>query len=134
MVTTHPMVIPPAKYKIFFTAGSLLRPSAGKMELAMIGVMMENNRPQKLAIPLAVPRTDVGKTSGVQPYNTALNMLWKKYSIALSPILEACPFARLNRIMETPISADEKIIVSLRPIVGNLVIRAARATATIPGA
>lgn len=100
----------------------------------MIGVMIEKSRPQKLAMPLAVPRTEVGKTSGVQPYKTALNILWKKYSIVFSPMLEACPFARLKRMIETPISADDTIMVSLRPIHGNFVIRAARATATIPGA
>lgn len=41
---------------------------------AISGLKILNNLPQKLATPLAVPRTGAGKASGVHPYRTALNI------------------------------------------------------------
>lgn len=47
---------------------------------AIKGDTIENNLPQKEATPDAVPRMGAGNASGVQPYNTALNMLARNQS------------------------------------------------------
>lgn len=70
-------------------------------------------------MPHAVPLIGAGKASGVHPYSTALNMLWKKYSITLKPMLLAAEFTELNKKMEIPIMAELITMVHLRPTAGT---------------
>jgi len=114
---------------------------------------MPKRRPQKDANPEPVPRTGAGKTSGVHPYNTALNIDWKKlhlvslfinqrgcrdlrqtyYSIMLRPMLAGCVLTAEKTKIETAISAAEISMVSWRPKTGTLYIIEPRTTATMPG-
>jgi hypothetical protein len=55
---------------------------------------MPKRRPQKDASPDPVPRTGAGKTSGVHPYSTALNMDWKK----LGDVLVGFGIPRIDQI------------------------------------
>lgn len=66
----------------------------------------------------AVPLIGAGNTSGVQPYGTALNMDWKKYSMRLSPTLLAAVLIVLKMKMEMAMSAEERTMVYLRPTCG----------------
>lgn len=51
-------------------------PVRNKSHLPINGATTLLSLPQKLASPLADPRTDAGNASGVHPYNIALNELW----------------------------------------------------------
>jgi hypothetical protein len=99
----------------------------------MSGLIIPNSLPQKLAIPQAVPRMGAGNASGVHPYKTALNIDWKKYSIALRPMLLAVELTALNTKMDMPIIAAETTIVHLRPNCGVRQSRAPKRTPTTPG-
>lgn len=100
---------------------------------AIKGLKMENNLPQQLAIPLAVPLTSAGNASGVQPYKTELNMDWKKYSMTLRPTLAGWVSIAAKRKNDVAIKRDEKIMAHRLPTRGTLTMRAPRLTATIPG-
>jgi hypothetical protein len=79
MPSTAPSVTPPARYSTFCAPlGSAFMPPGGRRLCAVRGAIIPKRRPQKDASPEPVPRTGAGKTSGVQPYSTALNMDWKK--------------------------------------------------------
>jgi len=117
VVSTHPRLTPPAKYNTELMSLPPSGPPAYKW-FAMIGLTIPKSLPQKLAMPQAVPRIGAGNASGVQPYSTALNMDWKKYSMTLKPMLEAAELTALNRKMLTPIKADEMTMVHLRPTLG----------------
>lgn len=129
---TQPKVTPPAKYRTELMSLSPEAPPAYKC-CAISGLMIPNNRPQKLAMPHAVPLIGAGKASGVHPYKTALNMDWKKYSIMLKPMLEAAELTLLKRKMDAAISADEATMVHLRPIRGARYERVPRSTPKTPG-
>jgi hypothetical protein len=116
VVITHPSVTPPAKYNTLLMSLPLSPPAYSRC--AISGLTIPNNLPQKLAIPQAVPLIGAGKASGVQPYRTALNMLWKKYSMTLNPMFEAALLTELKRKMEMLIISDEKTMVYLRPTRG----------------
>ena len=96
------------------------------------GAMMAKRRPQKLATPAAVPRIDAGNASGVHPYKTALNMLWKKYSIAFNPTLDASVLTVANRKRDVPIRAEEPTIAHLRPTRGAPYMNAPSKTPGMP--
>lgn len=85
---------------------------------AISGLKILNSLPQKLATPLAVPLTLAGNASGVHPYSTALNMLWKKYSMVLRPMLEACVLTAAKRNRERDIRREESSMAYLRPTWG----------------
>lgn len=55
-----------------------------------------------------------GNASGVHPYSTALNILWKKYSIALSAMLDAAVLMVLKAKMESDMRSADSIMVCLR--------------------
>lgn len=112
-VMTQPSVTPPAKYNTLFAS---FPPPLPYKCCAINGLTIPNNLPQKLAKPHAVPLIGAGNASGVQPYKTALNMLWKKYSMTFSPMLLAAEFTVLKTKMEVAIRAADIIIVYLRPM------------------
>jgi hypothetical protein len=94
---------------------------------------MPNNLPQKLAKPHAVPLIGAGNASGVQPYSTALNIDWKKYSMTLSPMLLAALLTVLKTKMEMPMSAEEITMVYLRPKRGVRYMIVPSKTPRMPG-
>lgn len=88
--------------------------------------------PQNDAMPHAVPLMGAAKASGVQPYKTALKIVWKKldwtsvlpawwiisktyYSITLRPMFDAglLSVAKMKRL--TAIRVDDRIMVICRP-------------------
>jgi hypothetical protein len=85
-------------------------------------------------MPQAVPRTGAGNASGVQPYKTALNMDWKKYSMAKSPSFLALVSTVEKRRIDVPIKAADNTMVHFRPKAGIRYIMAPKSTPTIPGA
>jgi hypothetical protein len=115
VVITHPRLTPPARYNTLLIP---LPPPAYNL-CAISGLTIPNKRPQKLAIPHAVPLIGAGNASGVHPYSTALNIDWKKYSMTLKPIFDAALLTLLNRKMEMPIIALEMTMVHLRPTDGT---------------
>jgi hypothetical protein len=115
VVITHPRLTPPARYNTLLIP---LPPPAYNL-CAISGLTIPNKRPQKLAIPHAVPLIGAGNASGVHPYSTALNIDWKKYSMTLKPIFDAALLTLLNRKMEMPIMALEMTMVHLRPTDGT---------------
>lgn len=133
VVTTQPSVTPPAKYSTAFTFPS--PPTLSPYNRCAInGLTIPNSRPQKLATPHAVPRTGAGNASGVHPYSTALNMLWKKYSKVNNPRFLATVSTVAKRMMLMPISAAERVMVHLRPMEGMRYMVAPRRTPRMPGA
>lgn len=115
----------PAKYKGAFRF--FARRSA-----AINGETMLNKRPQKLASPAAVPLIGAGNASGVHPYSTALNMLWKKYSIAFNPMFDASVFTVAKRKSEMPMSAELPTMAHFRPTRGTAYISAPSMTPGTP--
>ena len=116
---------PPAKY-----SGALY--GGFSRFWAMMGDIMAKRRPKKLAMPHAVPLMGAGNASGVQPYRTALNMLWKKYSIAFRPIFDASVLTVAKRKSEMPIKADENTMAHFRPTRGTPYMSAPMMTPGIP--
>ena len=96
------------------------------------GDTIPKSRPQKLATPAAVPRIGAGKASGVHPYSTALNMLWKKYSNAFNAVLDASVLTAAKRNKETPMRAEDTTIAHFRPIKGTPYMEAPRRTPGTP--
>lgn len=132
---TQPRVMPPARYNTLLMAWlSPCSPAVGMRCCAVSGAMMLNSRPQKLARPQPVPLIGAAKTSGVQPYRTALNMLWKKYSIMFRPMLDAWVLTALKMKMDAAIKPDETTIVHWRPIRGTPYMSEPMITPTMPGA
>lgn len=96
------------------------------------GETMAKRRPQELAIPAAVPRIDDGKASGVHPYRTALNILWKKYSTEFSPTFDASVLTVAKRNNDIPMRAEDPTIAHLRPTTGTPYMHAPSKTPGIP--
>lgn len=58
--------------------------SPAKIKPPNKGATMLINLPQKAAMPVALPLTELSKTSGVQAYKTALKIVWQKNSTMLN--------------------------------------------------
>lgn len=135
VLITQPKVTPPAKYNTLFMSPPPASPEVRPYKCwAIRGLTMPNSRPQNPASPQAVPRIGAGNASGVQPYRTALNMDWKKYSIVNRPSFLARVSTTERRKMDAPIRPDDITMVHLRPMEGTRYIQAPSNTPTMPGA
>lgn len=135
VLITHPKVTPPAKYNTLLISPPPASPEVRPYKCwAIRGLTMPNSRPQNPASPQAVPRIGAGNASGVQPYRTALNMDWKKYSMVNNPSFLARVSTTERRKMDVPMRPDDITMVHLRPMEGTRYIQAPSNTPTIPGA